>query len=126
MGGGSGTITVDDFVDNCFKLKGSASSLDVALLGFDLKMLRRELAEMHKLVQNACSSQRPLQLKRAGPVGGKATGKVTEKATEKAEDKAGFDDANGDDANVARREVCSPPNGGGLGTDIAELSNDDV
>jgi hypothetical protein len=47
--GGSGTVTLDDFIDNCFKLKGMASSLDVALIGFDLKLLRRELAEIRGL-----------------------------------------------------------------------------
>merc|ERR1712232_554350 len=40
----SDAVPRDDFVDGCLKLRGFACSLDVALLAFDLKLLRRDLA----------------------------------------------------------------------------------
>jgi len=41
-------IDSDDFIDNCIKLKGSASSIDVALISFDLKLLRKDISELRQ------------------------------------------------------------------------------
>lgn len=39
-------IDANDFIDNCSKLKGTASSLDVALVSYELKLMRREIGEI--------------------------------------------------------------------------------
>merc|ERR1712107_646933 len=59
--GGGGAITLDDFISNCLKLKGLASSLDVALLGFDLKLMRREIAELRTVSRGGSACSRMLQ-----------------------------------------------------------------
>merc|ERR1712232_1509213 len=45
---GCDSIVADDFIDNCGKLRGAASSFDVTLISYDLKLMRRELFEVRE------------------------------------------------------------------------------
>jgi len=40
------TILIDDFVEHCTRMKGHASSIDVAALSFEVKIVRRDLQEL--------------------------------------------------------------------------------
>lgn len=53
---GCDSIVADDFVDNCAKLRGTASSFDVTLISYDLKLLRRELCDVREILRRKPSS----------------------------------------------------------------------
>merc|ERR1712232_1498853 len=43
---GTDHVLADDFIDNCSKLRGTATSFDVALISYDVKLLRREINQL--------------------------------------------------------------------------------